>query len=254
MAPENPFMRKYLSRNTTAVDTPPAANLLRLGLLTLWSELFTLVAFTLVTVALATCAIVIGYSLGVIATIVLPSVVVYPALVVLMSVVGHELQPTEQGRWQFVWQQVHANAVTAIILGLFLHGSVSSYFVTTSILRAHASPFGGLIWIVWFAQSLFLAMLLILLVYAFPLLVLHPMKLRSALRNSLVLATSAPLASVGMVGLMVILGASVALVGFGMWLIVPAIGAVFLVVNCHLQVEHYRTRLYPHRVLSKDPR
>jgi uncharacterized membrane protein YesL len=94
----------------------------------------------------------------------------------------------------------------------------------------------------WLVQSTFLVLLVVLLVYALPLAAAYGASVRPALRNAVILAAAAPLQTLGMVALLVLLSVAALWIGLGMWLIVPVVAAVFLGVNCWLQVEQVRSR------------
>jgi hypothetical protein len=70
-----------------------------------------------------------------------------------------------------------------------------------------------------------------------PLVAGHGLSPRLALRNAFVLIIAAPVPTLGIFALLVLMAILVVWIGLGIWLIAPVIGAVFVATNCDYQIE-----------------
>lgn len=231
-------------RGADAHDAPPEderkEQLLPLAGALLWQNLGGLFLLNLLSVAAIVPVVGVGLLLGLVPTMVLAALVVYPALVGLMGSAAGWLRNEPQGFWHRYWRTVRVSALPAIGLGLLFHVYVYGYLLTVARLGEDNGIGIGTV-AIWIAQSAFLVLLVMMLGYALPLLSLYGMRLRPAIRNSLLLVMAEPLMAVGLVGLLILLGAALVWIGVGIALIAPIIIAVVFVVNAHLQVQRINT-------------
>jgi hypothetical protein len=221
-------------------DRPaPPPTLFRLGATLLWDDLAGLVALNLAGTIVVAPLVALGLTLGFVPTVV-AGAALFPVAGGLLGAVVGELRGEPGGLGRRAIATVRARWRPLLVLGLFTNGVVAGCLVTTARVLGDGSTAGGDVIAFWLAQSAFLVLLVVLLVYALPLIACYGTGVRAALRNALILATAAPLQTLGMVALLVVLAVLTLWVGLGMWLIVPVVAAVFLGVNCWLQVERLR--------------
>ena len=234
-----PSPQARTSRSGTAVATDAPPTLFRLGATLLWDNLAGLVALNLAGVVVAAPMVAVGMLLGFVPLVVLstPLCLVFGGLV--GSVVG-ELRGEAGGLRRRFLVTIRSRWRPLLLLGLFANGCVASCLVTTARVLDEGRSAGAGTVAFWLVQSAFLVLLVVLLLYALPLAAAYGAGVRPALRNAAVLASAAPLQTLGMLGLLVVLASSALWIGLGMWLIVPVVAAVFLGANCYLQVERLR--------------
>jgi hypothetical protein len=227
---------------------PPT--LARLGVSLLWDNLAGLFALNLIGTILATPLIVAGLALGFGPAVVACASLYLVAGGLIGAAIG-ELRGEPGSLWRRAGRTVLSRWRPLLLLGLFTSGAMAGGLVTTArVLDDPRSATPGLI-ALWLAQCAFLVLLVVLLIYALPLIAAYGAGIRPALRNALVLAIAAPLQTLGMLGLLVGLTIATLWVGPGIWLIVPVVAAVFLGVNCWLQVERWREGSEP--APTEDP-
>jgi uncharacterized membrane protein YesL len=218
---------------------PPT--LFRLGATTLWDNLAGLVALNLAGSLCAAPLLALGLLLGFV-PVIITGALLYPVVGGLIGAIVGELRGEPAGLYRRFVATVLARWRPLLLLGLFVNGGLASVLVTTSRVLDEGHTVGLVLVAFWLVQSTFLVLLVVLLVYALPLAAAYGASVRPALRNAVILAAAAPLQTLGMVALLVLLSVVALWIGLGMWLIVPVVGAVFLGVNCWLQVEQVRSR------------
>jgi len=107
-------------------------------------------------------------------------------------------------------------------------------FTLPSLAQPDVPP---IIWIGLTADALGLLLLAILFLYAFPLLVLYDLDLRTAIQHAFILASRYIMNSFGLLslGILILLGAIY--LSSGLLFILPALGGMFVVNNCRLVVS-----------------
>jgi hypothetical protein len=220
-------------------ETVGPPTLFRLGATILWDNLAGLVGLNLAGSLCAAPLLAGGLTLGFV-PVVVAAALLYPVVGGVIGAVVGELRGEPGGlRRRFV-ATIGARWRPLLLLGLFANGVLAGALVTTSrVLDAGRAAGTGLV-AFWLVQSTFLVLLVVLLIYALPLAAAYGAGVRPALRNAVILAAAAPLQTLGMVALLVLLSVATLWIGLGMWLIVPVVAAVFLGVNCWLQVERLR--------------
>lgn len=237
-------LQSYRSANRSISSVDPArdeqpANLLRVSAGLLWDNLAGLFLLNLVGAVAIGFAVALGLVLGFLPLVVLLGLTVYPVLAGLMGSVAGELWHDPASFPRRFGSTVRSRGWASATLGLFANGFVAAYLVTTARVLDGTARDAELA--IWLAQGAFLVLLLALLTYALPLIAIYGASPRDALRNGLILAARAPLATSGMIFLLVALGISLLWIGLGMWLVCPLVAAVFLATNCNQQVEQCRT-------------
>ena len=100
----------------------------------------------------------------------------------------------------------------------------------------------AIVWLGLAADFFGLLLLVVLYLYAFPLLVLHDMAVGLALRNSLVLAGRYIGNTFGLLSMGVLFGFATAYVSLGLLLVLPAIWGIFIVNHCRMVVDEATTQ------------
>jgi uncharacterized membrane protein YesL len=217
---------------------------LRLTASTLWTNLGGFFLLYVGNALLVVPVLALGLVLGLVPTIVLSSLVVYPTFVAIMGTVAGTLHESKGTLFDVYRETISATGVSAALIGVLVNTYLYTYIVSLSQLSSDQFTHNGLL-ITSIAQTLFLALLTFALIYALPLIALFHLDARTAFRNGLLLAASAPLSAIGMLSTLILLGTTVVVLGAGMLLIAPLAAAVMLVVNCHVQVQRVQSQKEP---------
>lgn len=204
----------------------------------LWDNLAALVLLNLAGSLIAAPVILLSTTVGFFPLLIVTALTVTPIIGGLMGAVSGEWRGQPGTIRQRFWTTVRRRWPPLLALGLAAAIGAGSSIVTTSRLLANPE----VRWLtLWLAQSSVLVLGIVLLTYALPLVAGREMAPRLALRNALVLAIAAPLATLGMIAGLVLLTILLLWFGAGVWLLAPVIAAVFLTTNCEHQIE----RLHP---------
>jgi uncharacterized membrane protein YesL len=115
---------------------------------------------------------------------------------------------------------------------LWLQGAIA--LLTLAMLsRPEVSP---VVWLGLAADMLGLLLLIVLYLYAFPLLVQHDMALWTALRNAFILASRHLNNTLGLLGMGILFALAILYLSSGLLLFLPAVWGMFIVNNCRLVV------------------
>jgi uncharacterized membrane protein YesL len=120
-------------------------------------------------------------------------------------------------------------------LGVLLAFPVSMFLLTVPLLARPEVP--AIVWLGLAADLFGLFLLVILYLYAFPLLVLHDIGVGLALRDALALAGRYIGNTLGLLSIGVLFGFAVAYLSPGLLLVLPAIWGVFIVNHCRMVVD-----------------
>lgn len=93
------------------------------------------------------------------------------------------------------------------------------------------------VWLGLFADALGLLVLITLFLYAFPLLILHDVNARTALRNAFVLASRHIVNTLGLLSIGVLFVFAIVYLSSGLLFILPAVWSMFIVNNCRMVIE-----------------
>lgn len=93
------------------------------------------------------------------------------------------------------------------------------------------------VWVSFAVDGLVALLLLALLVYAGPLLVMHDLSIRDALRNGLILSARYPMNTLGIMGMVVIFVFATIRVHSLLIFLWPALWGLFVVNNCRMVVS-----------------
>jgi len=226
---------------TIGADEPDASpTLFRIGWSLLWDNLAGLVGLNLASTVVVAPLVGLGLMLGFVPFVV-ASAALYPVVGGLIGAVTGELRGEPGGlRRRFVGT-IRSRWLPLLVVGLLSSGFLASCLTTTArVLDGEGATATGTI-VLWLAQSVVMVLFVLLLIYALPLVAAYGAGLKPALRNALVMAITAPLQTLGLLGLLVLLAVATLWIGPGMWLIVPVIAAAFLSAGCWLQVERMRS-------------
>lgn len=241
--------RLRVHRTATApaaeTDDPEAPlTLFRLGSSLLWDNLAGLVALNLAgTIVLAPLA-GLGLMLGFVPFVV-ASAAFSPIIGGLIGAVTGVLRGEPGGLRRRFLATIRTRWRPLFVVGLCTSGFLASCLITTARVIDGGGAAGAGTTALWLAQCVVLVLFALLLIYVLPLTAAYGAGLRPAVCNALVLAVSAPLQTLGQLGLLVLLAVATLWVGPGMWLIVPVVAAVFLAANCWLQVKRIRSMTGP---------
>lgn len=227
------------SRYITVSDSLSSAEggrVLLLTVSTLWGNLGGLFVLYLANGLLVVPLILVGLLLGLVPTIALGGLVIYPALVAIMGAAASLMRDQPHSLFTAYRATLASTGRTTTLIGVLFNTYLYAYAVGFAQLRNAPAPHLGLL-LTWVGQTLFLALLVVTLVYAFPLIALFHLEARTAIRNGLLLAISNPLPTAGMIGTLVLLSATIMVFGIGMLLIVPLAISVLLVANCYILVQ-----------------
>jgi hypothetical protein len=226
-------------------ESTEVASLARSVLLQLWDNLPPLLFIDLVGLAVVLPALAVGVLLGVLPTLVLTAATAYPFFVGLLGSVGALIDHLPGSLWGHFSRAVQRGWLAAAALGLLLHVFLFSYLTTTAgYVASDGDP--GLTGL-WIVQSIGLVLLVSATLHGLPLVALYGLGPRVALRNGFVLAASAPLATMGMLTFLALLGAAVVWIGLGMWLIVPQVAAAAMVSHSRLRLDRLASKRSPCR-------
>jgi len=232
-----PTPRLALLDTVTAMDEP--RSWLRRALSLLWDNLASLALLNLAGSLIAAPLLLLSSLLGFVPLLVVSALLITPIAGGLMGAVSGEWRDQPGAMRRRFLTTIRDRWPPLLVLGVVTAIAIGSSIVTTSLLLADPE----VRWLtLWLAQSACLVLGLILLVYALPLVAGHGLGPRLALRNALVLAITAPLATLGMVAGLVLLTILLLWIGLGLWLIVPVVTAVLLAANCEHQIERLRER------------
>jgi uncharacterized membrane protein YesL len=120
-------------------------------------------------------------------------------------------------------------------LGVLLAFPVSMFLLTVPLLAQPEVP--AIVWPGLAADLFGLFLLVILYLYAFPLLVLHDMGVGLAFRNALALSGRYIGNTFGLLSMGVLFGFAVAYLSPGLLLVLPAIWGVFIVNHCRMVLD-----------------
>lgn len=201
----------------------------------LWQSLWPLFGLALVVALVSGGAVAVGLLLGIAPLIVVSALAVYPAALALLAGVAGQALGRRGNAWRHAALALRRRGVAVAALGLFLNAYLYSYLTTNTLVASPGAD--GWLRIVWGGQSLFLVVLAAGLVYALPLVAIYDQPLRLAVRNGLLLAVSAPAATVAMLGGVSLAGLAFIWLGLGAVTFAPLLLAVLLVANCILQVN-----------------
>lgn len=207
----------------------------------LWQALWPLFGLLVTLTLVCAAALALGLLLGIGPLLLLSALVVYPAALALLAATAGLARNRRGHAWAHVATSLRRHGLAAAGMGLFVNAFVYSYLTTTQLVR---SPVAEL-WlrVVWGGQSVFLVVLAAMLVYAWPLMALYDQPLRTAVRNGLLLAVSAPAATLAMLGGLGLAGLAFYWLGAGAATFAPLLLAVLLVGNCLLQVNLHTAKL-----------
>jgi uncharacterized membrane protein YesL len=222
----------FFHRRDADTDEPPSW--LRSTLMLLWDNLATLALLNLVASLVAAPFLLLAMAMGVLPMLV-AAVIAFPLILggLTAAVSGEWRGLPGSMRERFV-QTIRSRWLALLPLGVIAAVCATSSIITTSLVLAGADRW---LLFLWLAQCGFLVLAVMLLLYAVPLVAAHELSPRLALRNALVLTIAAPLPTLGIFALLVLLAVLQAWIGLGLWLIVPVIGAVFVATNCEYQIE-----------------
>lgn len=212
-------------------DTPPT--LVRCALGVLWEAVAPMFLVDFLLVALGVPMILLAASFGLAPALIAVALVWFPGLAVLIGIAHGRLATPIDGDRQNALGALRRSWWRVVVLGLLMGGLVMGSVVMLTAAR----QYGGAAWLVWSFQLGVLAVFLLVFIHTLPLLATRGGSLRTALRNGLALAALNPLQTVGILGLMVLLGAMVAFIGLGVLLAAPLILASFLAANTWLAVN-----------------
>jgi uncharacterized membrane protein YesL len=206
----------------------------------LWENLGGLFLINVLCLPIAGMALALGLSLGFLPALLLAALAAYPLAVGLLAAICGRIRQQPGSLGSHFLRGIRRQGKQSAWLGLFLHGLIYSILTSTALVTSEA----GLGWsVLWLVQNIFLLLFLSITVYALPLLSSYEMGMREALRNGLLLAVGAPLATMAMLSLLLLLGIAVYWIGVGAWLLVPLVAGVVLCSNCHLQIQKRREPL-----------
>lgn len=225
------FMKSALGTEL-GTEEPPSWPLRTISLL--WHNLAALVGLNLVSSLIAAPLFLLSMTAGFLALLAAAAITLPVILGGLMAAVSGEWSGQPGTMRQRFLATVRHRWLALLPLGFFAAAGAGASVITTA--QVIASPNQGLFFL-WLAQSSFLVIAAMLLIYAVPLVAGHELGPRLALRNALVLIIAAPLAAFGMFALLVLLTILLIWFGLGLWLIVPVVAAVFVAANCEHQIE-----------------
>jgi uncharacterized membrane protein YesL len=120
-------------------------------------------------------------------------------------------------------------------LGVLLWLQVIIAFVTLAMLSRPEVP--PVVWLGLAADMLGLLLLVVLYLYAFPLMVQHDMGIWMAVRNAFVLASRHLNNTLGLLGMGILFSLAILYLSSGLLLFLPAVWGMFIVNNCRLVVS-----------------
>lgn len=241
---QRPYVRPEFAKASESTANAGEDHVLRLTASTLWTNLGGFFLLYMGNALVVVPVLALGLVLGLVPTIALSSLVIYPAFVAIMGTVAGTLRESRGTLFEVYRETIGATGLSAALIGVLVNTYLYTYMVGLSQLSRDRFTHNGLV-ITSIAQSVFLALLTFALIYALPLIALFHLDPRTAFRNGLLLAASEPLSAIGMLSTMILLGASVVVLGAGMLLIAPLAAAVMLVVNCHVQVQRAQSQKEP---------
>lgn len=225
-----------------AAATDEPRSWLRRTISLLWDNLASLALLNLAGSLIAAPLILLSTIFGFVPLLIVAALTLTPIIGGLMGAVSGEWRDEPGTIRQRFLATIRQRWLPLLALGGIAALGLGSSIITTSQLLTNPE----VRWLtLWLAQSFFLVLGVVLLLYAMPLVAGHEMDPRLALRNALVLAIAAPLATLGMVAGLVLLTILMLWFGLGLWLIVPVVAAVFLTTNCEHQIERLRERSDP---------
>lgn len=229
--------RFALSKPAAGAEEPPSW--LRKTASLLWDNLATLVLLNLVSSLIAAPLVLLGLIAGFL-PLLLAVAITLPALLggLMAAVSGEWRQLPGTMRQRFI-STIRQRWLALLPLGGLAAVVTGASIITTSqVLTAPSRP----LFLLWVAQSAFLVIAVMLLIYALPLVAAYELGPRLALRNALVLAIATPLPTLGILALLVLLTVLLVWFGLGLWLIVPVVIATFVATNCDHQVERLQEK------------
>lgn len=119
-------------------------------------------------------------------------------------------------------------------------GGVAAFPVLAALItlpRLAQEPVPRLVWVGLAADFFGMALLVVLLLYAFPLLLYTDQQVWVVLRNALSLASRHPLHTFGLLGMAVLFGFAVASLSLGLLFFLPAIYGMFVMSNTQLVLQ-----------------
>lgn len=205
----------------------------------LWDNLATLVLLNLAGTLVAAPLVLLGLIAGFL-PLLLAVAITLPALLggLLAAVSGEWRELPGTMRQRFI-DTVRRRWLALLPLGGLAAAVTGASIITTSQLLT--TPDRAL-FLLWVAQSAFLVVAVMLLIYALPLVAAYELGARLALRNALVLTIAAPLPTLGILALLVLLTVLLVWFGLGLWLIVPVVIATFVATNCDHQVARLQEK------------
>ena len=222
-----------------ATGTEESPSWLRKTVSLLWDNLATLVLLNLASSLIAAPIILLGLTVGFVPLLVAVAVTLPAVLGGLMAAVSGEWRELPGTMRQRFLATIRRRWLALLPLGGLAAIVTGASIITTSQLLTTPDR---VLFLLWVAQSAFLVIALMLLIYALPLVAAHELGPRLALRNALVLTIAAPLPTLGILALLVLLTVLNVWFGLGLWLIVPVILAVFVATNCDHQIEHLQEK------------
>lgn len=172
------------------------------------------------------------FSLGFLApTVVVAVVTVAPAWCALLAVADAIVLGNRVGFTLF-WRSLWRYGRIAALLSMLFAFPLLIMLTTLPMLRLEPVPL--VVWLGLAADLFILALAAALLLYAFPLLLEHATTLPALLRTALFLAGVHPFNTVGLLAMGLLGGFLVAYVSWGLLLLLPAVGALFIVANYQL--------------------
>lgn len=141
-------------------------------------------------------------------------------------------QSLEQGSFlgalQYYWRR-------SALLGALAAFPLLATLLTLPSLRQEPVP--QVVWIGLGADFLGMALMAVLLLYAFPLLIYHDQSVRVVLRDGLILAGRHPVHTVGLLGMGILFGFALSYLSLGLLFILPALYGMFVVGNALLVLQ-----------------
>lgn len=207
--------------------------------LLLWDNLATLVLLNLAGTLAALPLVLLGLTTGFLPLLLAVAITLPALLGGLMAAVSGEWRELPGTMRQRFVATIRRRWLALLPLGGLAAVVTGASIITTS--QVMAAP-GRALFLLWVAQSAFLVIAVMLLIYALPLVAAYELGPRLALRNALVLTIAAPLPTLGILALLVLLTVLLVWFGLGLWLIVPVVIATFMATNCDHQVERLQEK------------
>jgi uncharacterized membrane protein YesL len=207
----------------------------------LWDELALL---SLAAILVSLCAVpalllfILGYAMLAIPVAFITLLPVWLALLALQgSIVEGKIATI--GQMFRALPRFSSRAARLALLGLFPYMAA---LITLPMLNAPEVP--GMVWTGLAADGLGLFIWFVLLLYAAPLIVLYDLDIRTALRNSLLLAARYPVNSIGLLAMATLMVLAIIYIHNGLIIFLPTAWSLFVLNNCRLVVILEENRIH----------